>query len=258
MNICLLCATFVFIALHAAYAQPERDQPGAGGPVSKRDIEGRRLAEEVFAASGGSAWNDPSWDISFDFVIRNSGTEAARYSHIWYRALDGYIVFGKNREGRNWRVRFSSLARREGYATVDGAEVADTVRRRLVDAAYGRYINDTYWLMMPLKLLDSGVYHRRENDTTIEGRSYQVLALTFAEVGLTPRDRYWLMIDPVTKLVHRWKYTLQSGREGEFVWDEYTQFGPLKLPLRRRTLDSAMEIRFENVRIDFPGAEAGG
>ena len=246
-------STFVALISFCGTVCAQPDSPAAGGAPSKRDIAGNLLAEEVFKASGGETmWRDPSWDLRFDFVVVSNGTEQSRYSHIWYRALDRYIVSGKNREGRLWRVSFSSLAKHDGDCTIDGNDAPDSVRQRLLDAGYGRFINDTYWLLMPLKLLDSGVQRRREADTVIDGTTYQVLSLSFGQVGLTPGDRYRILIDPATKLVRRWSYHLQSGREGEFAWENYRSFGALQLALSRRSADGAFEIRFENVQVDRP------
>jgi hypothetical protein len=152
-------------------------------------------------------------------------------------------------------VIFANVYEHKGTATIDGVSAPDTLLPRLLEMGYGRFINDTYWLLMPLKLLDSGVFHRREPDTVIDGKRYNVLALSFGNVGLTPGDHYWLFIDPATKLVERWRYVLQSGNEAEYIWDQYTSFGPIKVPLRRRNVDGKSEIRFDHVRVDRASRE---
>jgi hypothetical protein len=233
----------------ALHAQP--DSPGTGGAPSKREIGGRELAREVMSAHGGEkVWSDQSWNLAFDFVVARDGKESGRFSHEWIRGSNYYTVSGMNREGKAWRVIFTNIWEKRGTATVDGKSVADTLLPRMLEMGYGRFINDTYWFLMPFKLLDSGVNHRRESDTVIDGRTYNVLSLSFGKVGLTPGDRYWIYIEPATKLVARWRYLLESGREGEYIWDEYKEFGSLKLPLRRRTPDGSGEIRFERVRVD--------
>ena len=153
------------------------------------------------------------------------------------------------KDARQWRVIFTNIYDRRGSATIDGASAHDTLLPRLLETGYGRFINDTYWLLMPHKLLDSGVFHRREDDTVIDGRRYNVLALSFGDVGLTPGDHYWLYINPTTKLVERWRYKLQGGNEAEYIWEGYTTFGPIKIPLRRRNVDGKSEIWFDHVRV---------
>ncbi|MBS1913109.1 MAG: hypothetical protein JST22_14065 [Bacteroidetes bacterium] len=236
-------------------ARPAAPQQPAMTP-QQRERAGRNLAREIVDAVGGlKAWNNPGWDISFDFVVVAGGKEIGRYSHQWLRSEDRYIVSGKNKDGKKWRVQFTSFSRRQGTATVDDRPAPDTLAAKLLDMAYARHINDTYWMLMPFKLLDSGVYHRQENDTTIDGKRCLVLGLSFGKVGLTPGDHYWLYVDPRTKHVVRWRYVLQSGREGEFTWDRYTRFGPLLISLLKRAADGSSEIRFENVHVETNGRE---
>ncbi len=245
----LLRALLFIIAAAPLLAQPS-ESPGTGGGPSQQELEGRTLAEEVMAAVGGpAAWNDRNWNISFDFVAVRDGAEASRFSHIWNRRSDTYILNGKDKEGRNWTVNFSDIGKKTGSATVNGSLVADSAGKAMLEMGYGRFINDSYWLLMPFKLLDAGVHHRRGHDTLIGGRTFQTLQLSFGNVGLTPGDRYWLYIDPATKLVERWRFLLQSGREGEFLWTDYRQFGPVKLSLRKTAPDGSFEIRFENVQV---------
>ncbi len=230
------------------------DSPGTGGAPSRYVLNGRQLAEEVVQAVGGlEAWNDQSWNLSFDFVVERDGVEAARFSHIWNRKSGTYIISGRNREGRSWTVTFSDIHTKAGRATVDGASVRDSVLQTMVEMGYNRFINDTYWLLMPFKLLDPGVNHRYDSDTTLDGKTYQLLQLSFNSVGLTPMDRYWLYINPETKLVERWHYLLQNGREGEFLWTDYQRFGPILLSLRKPATDGSSEIRFEKVQVTGTG-----
>lgn len=243
--------TIIIALLFPVIVHGQQGSPGTGGAPSQRQLDGRALAEEVVKASGGGVfWSDKSWGIAFDFVVMRDGKEMTRASHDWFRSTDGYTVSGSTKDGKKWRVSFSDIMARHGYAEIDGARAPDTLHTRLLDMGYGRFINDTYWLLMPLKLLDSGVHHRREPDTTIDGMTYNVLNLSFGHVGLTPGDRYWLYIDPATKLVKRWRYLLESAREGNYRWEDYKAFGPITLAQRRISLADSSEIRFENIRVE--------
>ncbi|NCQ34498.1 hypothetical protein GW813_05340, partial [bacterium] len=46
--------------------------------------------------------------------------------------------------------------------TIDGVVAADTDLDALSEQAYQRFINDSYWFVMPLKLEDPGVHLVRE------------------------------------------------------------------------------------------------
>lgn len=244
---------FAFAAAVPLMAQPAGSSD-TGGPPSQRALDGRALAGEIVQAVGGlEVWNDRSWNIAFDFVMMREGKETGRISHYWNRSSDSYIVKGTTKDGRRWEVTFTDVLKKTGSATMDGAPVPDSSRSSMLDMGYGRFINDGYWLLMPFKLLDSAVYHHREEDTIIDGKSYQVLRLSFGNVGLTPGDRYWLYVDPATKLVERWRFHLQSNREGEYQWMDYRTFGSIRLALRRLSADGMAELRIENVQITRNG-----
>ncbi|NCQ34497.1 hypothetical protein GW813_05335, partial [bacterium] len=42
---------------------------------------------------------------------------------------------------------------------------------------------------------------------------YSILHMTFAHVGLTPGDQYWLFINPTSHRIDRWEMKLE-GQEG--------------------------------------------
>lgn len=229
--------------------------PVVGGPEQKRagdqEAEGLALAREVWRAAGGEkGWTDLSWNLSFDFVSYRDGKEAARFSHRWNRKTNAAVVSGIGRDGRRWEVQFSDLYARRGTATINGTAAPDSDLPRLLENAYARFINDSYWLLMPLKLLDNGVIHRRLDDTTVGGGRFERLGLSFERVGLTPGDQYQLYIDPKSKRVVRWTFVLESGRTGDYTWEEYERVGPVTLPRVRRAPDGAIAIRFENVRVE--------
>lgn len=249
-NVLFLLASVASLPL---IAQPG-ESPDTGGSPPQRALDGRILAEEIVQAVGGmDAWNDRSWNLAFDLVMIREGKETGRISHFWNRGSDSYIVKGTARDGRKWEVIFVDVINKIGSATIDGAIVTDSSRASLLEMGYGRFINDTYWLLMPFKLLDSGVYHYREADTTIGGKNYQVLRLSFANVGLTPGDRYWLYVDPATKLVERWRFHLQSNRDGEYQWTDYRKFGPVTLALRRIAADGMNELQIDDVHVTRDG-----
>jgi hypothetical protein len=218
-------------------------------PAGDERAEGLALAREVWRALGGEkGWADRSWSLAFDFVAYRDGKEVARFSHNWNRRTNAAVVSGMGRDGRRWEVRFSDIYARSGTATINGAPAPESDLPKLLDNAYARFINDSYWLLMPLKILDDGVIHRRLADTTVAGERFERLALSFERVGLTPGDQYQLYIDPKTKRVVRWTYVLESGRTGDNRWEGYEQIGPVTLPLVRRAPDGTVAIRFENVR----------
>lgn len=106
-----------------------------------------------------------------------------------------------------------------------------------LDRAYKIWINDSYWLIMPFKLRDPGV------NLAYLGRvphplhaEVDILELTFNGVGVTPENKYWVSIDPVSNLVVEWayfeKYT-DASPQIVTPWDQYSRFGRILLSTGR-------------------------
>lgn len=174
--------------------------------------EAREVAERVIAAMGGAE----AWDgvrlVRFGF--------AGRRNHAWDRSTGRHRVEGQTRDGEHYVV-IEDLDNRQGRAWIDGQEATGDRAVELLENAYGAWVNDTYWLLMPMKLLDPGVHLAYEGTESVDGREHDVLLLTFGEVGLTPGDRYWAYVDRESDLMTRWAYRLQSQAEDAepTVWE---------------------------------------
>lgn len=95
------------------------------------------------------------------------------------------------------------------------------------------WINDSYWLVMPFKLKDSGVTLKHVGqDTTLTGSMAEVLSLTFESVGVTPQNKYLVYIDPATNLVNQWDFFTNADDEAPrfaMPWKSYKTYGALTL-----------------------------
>ena len=132
----------------------------------------------------------------------------------------------------------------EGVGESDPTQVASIIQN-----GYERWVNDTYWAMMPFKLHDPGVkIHYARNERTLE-TVYDVLELSFvAGTGLTSDDRYWLYVNRKTHLIDRWEYVLtgQKPPPSGSTWEAWTHVGPVQLSLQRRFQGKPVMLRFEN------------
>jgi hypothetical protein len=103
----------------------------------------------------------------------------------------------------------------------------DSLAKEL-DRAKRIWINDSYWLVMPFKLKDSGVTLKHlGTEETLEGVPSNVLELTFKEVGVTPENRYLVYVDTATNLVNQWAYYKQADQDSaNFVipWRNYQEY----------------------------------
>jgi len=124
---------------------------------------------------------------------------------------------------------------KQGRVWASGEPVEDAQRaREYLDLGHEIWINDSYWMFMPYKLLDPGVTLRYAGEKPLEdGRPADVLDLTFGDgVGYTPRNRYEVFVAKDTGLVEAWSFFLDAGdEEPRFTlpWAGWKRFGGIWL-----------------------------
>ncbi len=187
------------------------------------------LAFRVTEGAGGlRAWKAlPA--LAFDWAVVRDSAEVFRVHHLWDKTGDRSRVEWPGGEDSVFVAVLSpsrfNPAMPEGRVALNGTDLPDPERSDRLVEAHRRFINDSYWLLAPLKTLDPGV--RR----AVEGRD---LALSFENVGLTPGDRYWIEVDPVTGSMTGWRYQLETDTSvTRWEWldpiDLPTTQGPVRL-----------------------------
>jgi hypothetical protein len=232
----------------AAETTRSAEAPAAEAPLPEA-TQAERLARNVFRAAGGEALAHVG-ELRFTFVVEDSGARVFEAEHRWDRLADRDRVTYTDREGRAVDA-IVDLGARIACGTVGGEIAAGEAQQTLSEQAYGRWVNDAYWLMMPVKVLDPGVRHAVGEPREHDGARYQVLELSFDGVGLTPGDRYTLFVDPGSNRVVRWEMQLE-GQDGEprgMSWADYREIGPLVLALDHATDDGSRHVRFEDVEV---------
>ena len=125
-------------------------------------------------------------------------------------------------------------------------------RRRKLESAYERYINDTYWLLAPWKIFDPGVHLAYDGEKPCPGRRdvRRPETLLRRTSGLTPRDAYWLWITRDGRKMVQWQYLLNGaaeapttapGRTGRKWAGSLLSWKPIA--------GKPADIRFENVTV---------
>ena len=197
------------------------------GLAATTDTSAEQLAQAVWQASGGENWGNVK-AIDFTFAVEKGGQNVFSAEHHWDVAAQTDRVKWKDKD-----------------VTVNLAEPAADEDAK---AAYARWVNDSYWLLAPLKLRDRGLTVTDEGTKEIDGASRAVLRLSFGKVGLTPSDQYKLYIDPTTKLVTSWDYIPASGKSMHATWADYQKTGGLTLATNHFT-DSGARIRILNLKV---------
>lgn len=220
-------------------------------PMGRADAKAAAVALSMDEAMGGqSTWESIPY-IRFDFVVARDGKEVVRFRHWWDKRQGRCRVEGPDDKGRivTAILRLSDHKGKSfigGLADKDTANVASTLQM-----GYERWVNDTYWLMMPFKLRDPGTNLKYAGVKKGEGGvEWDQLELTFDPgVGLTPKDHYWLYVNRKTHLLDKWDYLLQDMKPPAqtATWEAWTQVGPVRLSTVHRFQGKPTMLRFENV-----------
>lgn len=211
----------------------------ASTPQGQADPEAAALAARVLDATGGEEGWAGARFVRFTF--------AGGRQHAWDRFTGQHRVEGETEDGEPYVV-LHDLDTREGRAWVNGEEVTGERAAELLENAWGAWVNDTYWLLMPTKLRDPGVTLTHEGSEEIEGQTYEVLHLSFAGVGLTPGDQYWAYVDPETGQMDYWAFRLESmpadAEPVRWRWTGWQEYGPVRLAGRREQVggDRVLEL----------------
>lgn len=188
------------------------------------------LARQIVKASGGDVW--PSVKrLKFTFNVESEGKLALSARH-------------------DWDVR-------SGVATVTVGDKTMTCnvyeqKQREGDelAAFKRWTNDAYWLLMPLKLLDGGVKFSPLVTTLDMPPSRGKMTMSFENVGLTPGDQYDLSIDLKLNRIDHWTYRPSPDRATGFTWENYQDFNGLVLSTEHKTDDGKRRIFFTDIAVE--------
>jgi hypothetical protein len=205
------------------------------------DARAIEIAQSVVERMGG--WE--AWDRTRYLKWRFFG----RRLHYWDRHTGDIRIEGPF-GGRDNPVEMTILMNvhsREGRAWKEGVELRGDELAEALQTGYEVWINDSYWMVMPYKLLDPGVTLKYAGERAMEdGRAADVLELTFDSVGVTPENRYEVYVARDTGLVEQWSfYEKAEDTEPGFTlpWTGWQRFGEVMLSTSRgRDADWAIEV----------------
>ncbi|WP_154647999.1 hypothetical protein [Pedobacter arcticus] len=209
-----------------------------------------QVFEKVWKAVGGKSKFDKSRYFQFDFAPERGGKAVPARKHLWDRYSGDYRLETSDASGKKTIVLFN-VNTKAGTVYVDNVLQQGTEADQILKKAYGAFINDTYWLMVPLKLQDEGVNTTRDADETVDGALCNVIHLNFDKVGLTPGDQYWLYVNDKTGEIIRWKFLLQKQpKPSVFNWMPYQDLGNgLKLSTRKVNIDGKSAINYPVAKV---------
>ncbi len=208
------------------------------------DAKAMKVAQKTLDAMGGMENWKATPAIRFNFVVDSKGNPPRSVKHLWDRKNSRDHVEW-SRDGKT-TIAWVNLKTKSGTAWQDGKKLEGEALQKALDTAHARWINDTYWLIMPFKILDAGV----TLEYSSEKEGHDILHLSFKGVGMTPGDQYWAYINQTTGLMDHWEYLLQDEKEkGSWDWKDWGDYGKVKLSKWKESPDHKTKIGFDPLQV---------
>jgi len=194
--------------------------------MAASDPEAVALARQVLEKMGGQeAWESTRY-LSWHFF--------GRRFHVWDKRSGNIRIEYDHKESGAHHVILMNLNSREGKAWADGEPISDPAALgEILESGYAMWVNDSYWLFMPYKLLDPGVTLTMKGPCILEdGRSAHCFTMTFEKVGLTPENKYDVLVADDSGLVEQWNfYSSFDDEEARFKvpWKNWKKYGRILL-----------------------------
>lgn len=212
-------------------------------------------AARVYRAVMDSIAPNGGWDrtryVEFDWIVDRGEGEPLRRSHRWDRFEGAYRVQAPTEAGEMVALFDVDSPTEDERIWIEGERVNDEARSdSLARDAHSMFINDSYWLLFPFKWADPGVTTRYLGEMEEWGETYEVVELTFDDVGLTPQNRYRAFVDPETGMFELWQhFSSADDEEPAFTnrWTDWREYGPILLSSQREGEDGTSTIYFENL-----------
>lgn len=212
-------------------SNPERkhtnseNPPAEGFDLANSDPAAVELADSIMKAMGGRAAWDQINTIAWDFGKRKL---------IWDKQR-GKVRIESASDSTVYLLDIDAL---KGRVMIKGKELTEPDSlRKMLSRAKSIWINDSYWLVMPFKLKDTGVTLRYLGEDTIaNGMRHNILQLTFRNVGDTPDNKYLVYVDLKDNLIKQWAYFQKADQDSaSAVWpfDNYKTYGRILLSADR-------------------------
>lgn len=223
-------ATYLLLLLAALLGSCENKQalnpPAEGFDMANSDPKAVELADSIMNAMGGRRNWDKTRYISWNFF--------GGRNLIWDK-FDNRVRIESLRDSIVYLVDIDQL---QGRVSVKGQEITDADSlSKMIKKGRSIWINDSYWLLMPFKLKDSGLTIKYIGEDTLPaGVPCNVLELTFRDIGDTPQNKYRIFVDRNDNLVKQWAYYSNASQDSaNFTrpWDNYQKYGKILISADR-------------------------
>jgi hypothetical protein len=223
LGLCILTFTFSCSEkTNSKISSTEKNPPAAGFDLANSDAAAIKIADQAMVAMGGRKAYDETRYLFWNFF----GSRTL----LWDK-YKGDVRIESQKDDFTVVMNIHSM---KGKVKMNGKELShpDSLTKYL-QKGKDIWINDSYWLVMPFKLKDSGVTLKYFGEEKTEAEKMaDVLELNFKGVGKTPENKYLVFVDQETKLVSQWSfYRKYTDTNSQFTtpWNGYKTFGKIKL-----------------------------
>jgi hypothetical protein len=206
------------------------------------------LARRAIDALGGPAWEKARY-FEFTFNVYRGGERATSFPQRWDRTAGNYRVSGRDPKQNDFVVIMNTNTKK-GRAWLNGEEVHDSRLDETLALGYRRFQNDTFWLLMPLKLTETGVHRSAEGERTDScGRTWDLVKMTFEP----PADTYWAWINRDTGIVEEWDMRLQGAPADDppvqVMFHDFAHHNGLLISTSREVRNKNQIVKLEDLKV---------
>ncbi len=249
--------TLVPATLAAAFTLALLGAPPGRAETTASDPRAVAIADQVMDALGGSKAWDAVTGLRWTFEVMVNDTTRFARRHAWDKRSGMYRVDGKTKDGTPFVFIRNLNTNDGGRAWMAGKPIVGDSLQKLLKRTMSIWINDSYWLLMPYKLRDPGVTLKYAGDTTFAGRTCDRVGLSFANVGDTPGDRYWIFVNRANHRIEQWNMllqgdtpppnpvTLEGWEQHGGLWFATMHHEPMKKGVAVMTHDLALVAKFD-------------
>lgn len=214
----------LFMFLLAACDEPSGDNVTATQPQGVIEETDANPAAEGFNVEG----SDPTAIALADSIVAAHGgrrayddTRYLKWNFFGFRQLtwdkqDQRVRIEVPSQEATYLLDYGDADNLTGKVSIGGEEITqpDSLDKYLT-RAHSIFINDSYWLVQPFKLKDSGVTldHLGRRKDPITKADAEALEMRFDGVGDTPDNRYVIYVDPKSYRFLTWEFYRDASDE---------------------------------------------
>ena len=203
-------------------------------PEGEKGPKAEQLADRMLEALNDEAYQELD-------VIKWSFPRGHHF--VWNRKEDSVEV-----KWSDYEVVFKTKTL-DGQAYHQGEKLEDDDKRSAIDDAWTLFANDSFWLVAPFKVRDSGTTR-----SYVETEDGPGLLVTYSSGGVTPGDSYLWVLDESYRPKY-WKMWVSIVPVGglKFIWEDWEEKegvwfgtlhqgpGPVEISLKNLEVTSTLD-----------------